>query len=76
MELPFFSWIDSLPAPLQPPLMAAVKGVVTAALNAKVDFDVELIWQDKVRMGVGGDGKGMGRGWGGMGVAARGTAAA
>eukprot|EP00306_Pavlova_sp_CCMP459_P011383 CAMPEP_0185193880 /NCGR_PEP_ID=MMETSP1140-20130426/28169_1 /TAXON_ID=298111 /ORGANISM="Pavlova sp., Strain CCMP459" /LENGTH=413 /DNA_ID=CAMNT_0027760749 /DNA_START=17 /DNA_END=1258 /DNA_ORIENTATION=- len=54
MELPFFGWIDSLPEPLRPPVMGAVKGVVTAALNAKVDFDVELIWgeagYDGVRM--------------------------
>jgi hypothetical protein len=46
MELPFFGWIDSLPRPVQPAVMAVVKGVVTAAMNAKVDFDVELVWQD------------------------------
>lgn len=36
MELPFFGWIDSLPGPLQPPVMAAIKAAATAALNAKV----------------------------------------
>ncbi|KAJ1629188.1 hypothetical protein T492DRAFT_594034 [Pavlovales sp. CCMP2436] len=46
MELPFFGWVDSLPEPLRLPVKAVVKGVVTTALNAKVDFDVELVWQD------------------------------
>ena len=44
MELPFFGWIDSFPQPLQEPLMGGIKGLVSAAINAKVDFDVEMLW--------------------------------
>lgn len=44
MELPFFGWIDSVPGPLQEPVKAGVKGLVSAAINAKVDFDVEMLW--------------------------------
>mmetsp|Transcript_9025 Transcript_9025/g.25011 ORF Transcript_9025/g.25011 Transcript_9025/m.25011 type:complete len:426 (+) Transcript_9025:147-1424(+) len=44
MELPFFGWIDNLPDPVQGPAMAVVKGIVSAAINAKVDFDVEMLW--------------------------------
>ena len=44
MELPFFGWIDKMPEPLQDPCMAGVKGLVSFAINAKVDFDVELLW--------------------------------
>jgi len=44
MELPFFGWVDNVPGPLQEPVMGAVKGIVSAAINAKVDFDVELVW--------------------------------
>lgn len=44
MELPFFGWIDSVPGPLQDPVKAGVKGFVSAAINAKVDFDVEMLW--------------------------------
>jgi len=44
MELPFFGWIDDLPEPVQGPLMSIVKGLVSAAINAKVDFDVEMLW--------------------------------
>jgi hypothetical protein len=44
MELPFFGWIDNLPEPLQGPLMGGIKGLVSAAINAKVDFDVEMLW--------------------------------
>ena len=54
MELPFFGWIDSLPEMLQEPMQGIVKATVSAALNAKVDFDVELQWgsegYDGVRM--------------------------
>mmetsp|Transcript_20062 Transcript_20062/g.51712 ORF Transcript_20062/g.51712 Transcript_20062/m.51712 type:complete len:413 (+) Transcript_20062:40-1278(+) len=54
MELPFFGWLDSVPEPLRNPLMGIIKGAVGAALNAKVDFDVELVWgeggYDGVRM--------------------------
>lgn len=44
MELPFFGWIDSLPEFLQSPVQFLVHGAVTTAINAKVDFDVELQW--------------------------------
>lgn len=54
MELPFFGWIDSLPDIVQEPVMGVVKGLVSAAINAKVDFDVELLWEkggyDNTRM--------------------------
>jgi len=44
MELPFFGWVDNFPKPVQGPVMAGVKGLVSAAINAKVDFDVEMLW--------------------------------
>jgi len=44
MELPFFGWIDGMPEPVQGPLMAGVKGLASAAINAKVDFSVDLRW--------------------------------
>jgi len=44
MELPFFGWVDNFPQPLQEPIMGVLKGLVTAAINAKVDFDVEMLW--------------------------------
>jgi hypothetical protein len=44
MELPFFSWIDNMPDPLQQPIMGVVKGLVSGAINAKVDFSVEMLW--------------------------------
>ena len=54
MELPFFGWIDNLPDPIQGPVMGGMKGLVSAAINAKVDFDVEMLWgeggYDKKRM--------------------------
>jgi len=54
MELPFFGWIDNLPDFMQDPAMGVVRGAVSAAINAKVDFDVELLWgeggYDKVKM--------------------------
>jgi hypothetical protein len=46
MELPFFGWIDKLPEPLQQPIMGLLKGVASAAINSKVDFDVDLRWGD------------------------------
>ena len=46
MELPFFSFLDNLPDGLQPPAASAVKGLVSAAINAKVDFDVKMQWID------------------------------
>lgn len=54
MELPFFGWVDNLPGPIQQPVMGVVKGLVSAAINAKVDFEVELLWgeggYDNVKM--------------------------
>jgi len=54
MELPFFGWIDNLPEFLQPPMMGFLKGAAEAAINAKVDFSVDLRWgeggYDKVKM--------------------------
>lgn len=54
MELPFFGWIDNLPNFLQAPVQGAVQGLASAAINAKVDFDVELLWgeggYDNVKM--------------------------
>lgn len=44
MELPFFGWIDNLPEPIQGPAMGGLKGLVSAAINAKVDFDVDMLW--------------------------------
>eukprot|EP00526_Cylindrotheca_closterium_P009330 CAMPEP_0113625830 /NCGR_PEP_ID=MMETSP0017_2-20120614/13347_1 /TAXON_ID=2856 /ORGANISM="Cylindrotheca closterium" /LENGTH=431 /DNA_ID=CAMNT_0000535967 /DNA_START=85 /DNA_END=1380 /DNA_ORIENTATION=- /assembly_acc=CAM_ASM_000147 len=44
MELPFFGWVDSVPEPIQEPVKAGVRGLVSAAINAKVDFDVEMLW--------------------------------
>jgi len=46
MELPFFGWIDSVPEPMQEPIKAGVKGLVSAAINAKVDFSVEMLWEE------------------------------
>jgi len=44
MELPFFSWIDNLPEFLQDTAMGAIRGLASAAINAKVDFSVDLLW--------------------------------
>jgi len=44
MELPFFGWVDNVPGPLKEPVGSGVKGLVSAAINAKVDFDVEMLW--------------------------------
>jgi len=44
MELPFFGFIDALPGPLREPAAAAARATVAAAINAKVDFDVEMSW--------------------------------
>ena len=44
MELPFFGFIDNLPDFVQEPVMGAIKGLATAAINSKVDFDVDLRW--------------------------------
>lgn len=45
MELPFFGWVDSLPSFVQGGVMGALKGLASAAINAKVDFSVELLEQ-------------------------------
>jgi hypothetical protein len=54
MELPFFGWIDNLPEFVQSPVMGVIQAVASAAINAKVDFSVELLWgkegYDNVRM--------------------------
>jgi len=44
MELPFFGWMENVPGPLQGPLMAGIKGLASSAINAKVDFSVDLQW--------------------------------
>lgn len=44
MELPFFDWIDNLPDFTQEPVKGIIKGLATAAINAKVDFSVDLRW--------------------------------
>jgi len=44
MELPFFAFIDNLPEFLQGGVQATIKGLASAAINAKVDFNVELLW--------------------------------
>jgi hypothetical protein len=54
MELPFFGWLDNVPGMIQEPLMGAIKGLASAAINGKVDFSVDLQWgeggYDKVKM--------------------------
>jgi len=45
MELPFFGWVDSLPKALQSPVMGTMRAVASTAINAKVDFPVELLEQ-------------------------------
>jgi len=54
MELPFFGWMDNIPGPIQQPLMGAIKGLASAAINGKVDFSVDLQWgeggYDNVKM--------------------------
>jgi hypothetical protein len=47
MELPFFGWIDNVPGPLKEPVMTGVRGLVSAAINAKVDFSVEMLWGEE-----------------------------
>jgi len=44
MELPFFDWINNLPDFTQEPLKGMIKGLASAAINAKVDFSVDLRW--------------------------------
>lgn len=54
MELPFFGWIDNVPEIAQGPVMGAIRGLASAAINAKVDFSVDLQWgeggYDNVKM--------------------------
>lgn len=54
LELPFFGWVDGLPALVQPGVTGALKGLASAAINAKVDFSVDLRWgeegYDQVKM--------------------------
>merc|ERR1712232_217489 len=35
---------DNIPEPVRAPVMGGSKGLVSAAINAKVDFDVEMLW--------------------------------
>mmetsp|Transcript_21102 Transcript_21102/g.20267 ORF Transcript_21102/g.20267 Transcript_21102/m.20267 type:complete len:438 (-) Transcript_21102:166-1479(-) len=44
MELPFFGWIENLPDFMKPPVMGTLQSLAGAAINAKVDFDVDLLW--------------------------------
>lgn len=44
MELPFFGWLENLPELAQAPLKGVIKGLASAAINAKVDFNVDLQW--------------------------------
>lgn len=44
MELPFFDWIDNLPDFAQDPVKGLLKNLASAAINAKVDFNVDLRW--------------------------------
>lgn len=44
MELPFFNWINSLPEFAQPTVEGLVQGLASMAINAKVDFSVDLQW--------------------------------
>jgi hypothetical protein len=54
MELPFFGWIDSVPEFAQGAIMGVIKGLASTAINAKVDFSVDLQWgeggYDNVKM--------------------------
>lgn len=54
MELPFFGWLDGVPELIQQPLMGAIRGLASAAINGKVDFSVDLQWgeggYDNVKM--------------------------
>jgi len=45
MELPFFNWIDDIPELAREPVMAGIKGLASFAINAKVDFSVDLQWE-------------------------------
>ena len=44
MELPFFDWIDNLPEFTRDPVKGVIKGLASAAINTKVDFNVDLRW--------------------------------
>jgi len=44
MELPFFGWIDDVPEFARGGIMGAIRGLANAAINAKVDFNVDLLW--------------------------------
>lgn len=46
MELPFFAWVENLPEFTQNPVKGLLKGLASTAINAKVDFNVDLSWQD------------------------------
>lgn len=45
MELPFFGWVDTvIPEFARPGAMGLIKNLASAAINAKVDFSVDLRW--------------------------------
>jgi alpha-ketoglutarate-dependent taurine dioxygenase len=46
MELPFFGFIDNLPDFTKDPVQAVIKTLVSGAINAKVDFSVDMQWGD------------------------------
>jgi len=54
MELPFFGFIDNIPEFTRGAVQSVIKSLVSTAINAKVDFNVELLWgeggYDSVRM--------------------------
>jgi len=44
MELPFFGFLDNFPEALEKPAAGLIQGLAEFAINAKVDFDVKLLW--------------------------------
>jgi Taurine catabolism dioxygenase TauD, TfdA family len=46
MELPFFDWLMNIPTPFQRPLEGMIQSLVSTIINAKVDFNVDLTWQE------------------------------
>jgi len=45
-ELPFFGWVYNLPEMIQPAVMSGLKTAASTAINAKVDFNVDLRWDE------------------------------
>ena len=44
MELPFFTFLDGLPEIIEKPVASFIQGAAEFAINAKVDFQVKLLW--------------------------------